>query len=57
MAARRAIAATVCALALWAGPAWIAADEDGEGIDWRTNLEAAHAEAKRSGKPLMIVFR
>ena len=29
----------------------------GEGIEWLGDLEAARAEAKRSGRPMLVVFR
>lgn len=33
--------------------------DEGEiaGIDWRTDLDAARAEARTSGRPLLVVFR
>lgn len=34
-----------------------AQDELTQGIDWRDDLAAARAEAKRTGKPLLAVFR
>ena len=35
----------------------VAAQAHAEGIEWRTDLEAARKEAARTGKPLMVVFR
>lgn len=36
-----------------------ASAEEGEiaGIDWRTDLDAARAEAAEKGRPLLVVFR
>ena len=28
-----------------------------EGIDWRTDLKKAGAEARKSGRPMLVVFR
>lgn len=32
-------------------------EEKEEGVAWKTDLGKARAEAKESGKPLLIVFR
>ena len=34
-----------------------AAGSGGESIEWRTDLAAARAEAAKSGRPMLIVFR
>ena len=34
-----------------------AATTDDGGIDWLTDLKQARAEAKKAGKPLLVVFR
>ena len=34
-----------------------AAAQDGDGIAWRTDLEAARADATRTNRPLFVVFR
>ena len=47
-------AAALAVAALSAGPAPAAPAPD---IPWRTDLEAARAEARDAGKPLLIVFR
>ncbi len=31
--------------------------QDAPTIDWRTDLAAARADAKESGRPLLVVFR
>ena len=31
--------------------------DERDGISWRTDLEAARADARESGKPLLVVFR
>jgi hypothetical protein len=46
--------------ALGAAGAWTAppvAAAPAPGIEWRTDLEVARAEAKRTSKPLFITFR
>ena len=45
-----AVVATAAALA----PAQEAAPTD---IEWRTDLKAARQEAKKTGRPLLVVFR
>ena len=35
----------------------LAQEPDDESITWRTDLEAARAEALASGRPLLVVFR
>lgn len=44
------------ALAL-AAPADGSVNDPGEGIEWRSDLAAACAEAKSSRRPLFVVFR
>ncbi len=34
-----------------------AAGADDDGIDWRTDLDKARAEARKSGMPMLVVFR
>ncbi len=34
-----------------------AQDPDVEGIDWRLDLKKARAEAQKTGKPMLVVFR
>ena len=46
--------------ALGAAAAWTAppvAAAQAADLEWRTDLELARAEAKRTGKPLFITFR
>jgi len=43
------------ALALLMGTA--ASQGDAEFVTWRTDLDKARAEARRTGKPLLAVFR
>ena len=50
------IAATLCAgMAVGQGPGALKDALKSKG--WLTSYEAARAEAKRTGKPLMVVFR
>lgn len=39
--------------------AWTVSADEGEigGIDWMTDLDAARAQAKEEGRPLLVVFR
>ena len=60
---RLGIAAGTAALMLGAA-AWIAgqspqatAEVEPVGILWRADLEAARAEARKTGRPLLAVFR
>jgi hypothetical protein len=47
----------VVALFLGAVGVGAAADEADETIRWRDDIEAARADAKRTGRPMLIVFR
>ncbi len=47
----------VLGTALVAAALATAQDLDVEGIDWRFDLEKARAEAQKTGKPMLVVFR
>ena len=47
----------VLGTALIAAALATAQDLDIEGIDWRFDLEKARAEAQKTGKPMLVVFR
>ncbi len=50
--------AAAAALALaWTLPAEEFNDLEGSAIKWRTNLKKARAEARRTNRPLLAVFR
>ena len=58
MTRRTGWAAAVVARIAIAGTLLTALAREGEaGIDWKTDLEAARAEAAESGRPMMVVFR
>ena len=47
----------VLGTALVAAALATAQDLDVEGIDWRSDLGRARAEAQKAGKPMLVVFR
>jgi hypothetical protein len=51
--------AAIVLVAMFCGPQRAAAQsgESGAAFGWRGDYRAAKAEAKKSGKPLMVVFR
>lgn len=49
----RAVLGVLAAAALCAGTA----RPEEPDLMWRTDLEAARAEARKAGKPLLVVFR
>ena len=48
---------TALALGLAALGTPAGAEDEPPGITWRTDLEAARADARESGRPLFLVFR
>ena len=61
---RLGTAAATAALAVLGAAAWMAghgpqatAEVGPVGILWRADLEAARAEARKTGRPLLAVFR